>query len=770
MKNVRVLWAVAIVLLPLGLSMAQAFQLKESSTDATSDRNKHKHWHHHAFELKESSTDATSVRLQWQPQNGAIEYVVSRDGRIVGSTIALVGYFTDFDLRPGERYRYTVAARDASGTVIAQSAPVSVKTTRSTTIRTHYNVLAIAFNPQQASLLAEETFLKHRIQFLGLASLGSAMIDLYKGGIVSSAVTPALESGTNSVDYVHLVTRRDLPGLNGYSIVDLIEKGDIDHVWVVKSPVDFGENALFGNRPIQGSGVTTDNTWVPIPVNSSRSFFVNAFFNANGPPPDERSYDAYAHMVEGVMTSISDGHPDLWPRNLPYRVYTHERTSLATEQAWLNVWERFRLTDGWNGLSPVAYASEGNGNIGSSHFPPPTPRNCPDYCYFDHPTWQRYIDSLADDWLSFPEFSNIKRKLNGYDFGAFNYYAEGDLSYEAAFGTSPEVHNSFSHAAASYHQWWFAHLPHNPGVSGGKLNNWWPYIFDFNRFNGSLIDYKVEGFPKIPACFRPVRGEYGTNERSAEDWGYWHSQNGFSPGGKAAQLSIVSKVADPHYVKTGRHALKVYVENTQYWEWSGVGRNDVFYPVSRNAHWNLPNLAEVRFSIKPGENKGLLLGTNPIVRLYKNGGNRIELVPQGNGRYANLFLKDALRDSEGWYNLSIPLMGDTTWEKNVIGYIDPVLSKPEKQAAKTQLEKDILADLNYVEISIRSTTSKWDAPYDVVSYYVDGLELLERGKVNSGVNHPRELHSEALAEPDMNFSIDPDAIIQRNTGRCPQEP
>ena len=59
----------------------------------------------------------------------------------------------------------------------------------------------------------------------------------------------------------------------------------------------------------------------------------------------------------------------------------------------------------------------------------------------------------------------------------------------------------------------------------------------------------------------------------------------------------------------------------------------------------------------------------------------------------------------------------------MIGYIDPGLPKTEQQAAKAQLEKDILADVNYVEISIRSTTSRTLAPYDVLSYYIDGLEL-----------------------------------------------
>ncbi|MGZ3241649.1 MAG: hypothetical protein ACXWJK_15640, partial [Burkholderiaceae bacterium] len=596
---------------------------------------------------------------------------------------------------------------------------VLAHTTRSSTIRTHYNILVIAFNPERATLRTEETYLKHRIQFLKLASLGSAEISVYKGGIISLATTAPAIPGTNSVDYVSLVSRRDL-GLNGYSIVDLIERGDIDHVWVVKSAVDFGENAFIGNRRIQGAGVTTDNTWVPIPVKSSRSFFVNAF------SPDDRSYDAYAHMVEGVMTSISDGHPEFWPRDLPYVVYTPDRLSLATRDALLNVWERFRLSDEWNGTSPVAYASKGNGNMGSSHFPPNSSRDCDNYCYYDHATWQHYIDSVADDWFSFPNFSNTKRKLNGYDFGAFNNYAEGDTSYSTTFGTSPELHSSFVHSSASYHQWWFAHLPHNSGVNNSKLNNWWPYLFDFNRFDGAQIDYEVKGFTKIASSFNPIGGELGTNVKDAKNWGYWNSQNGTYPGGaKAAEISAVSKHRNPQEIKAGSHAIKIYIESTQYGDEGGFGRNDVFYPASRNAHWNLPDLTQLKFSIKPGINKQLLVGTNPIVRLYKNGGTRIEFVPRNRGVYANLFLANNFMDSNGWYNFSIPLAGDAIWEKNVIGYIEPGLSDAATQAARAQLESEILADLNYVEISIRSTTSQSaNPPYDVVSYYIDGIELL----------------------------------------------
>ena len=684
-----------------------------------------------AFEVKVASTDATSVRLQWTPLAGAIEYLVFRNGAYAGSSIAAVGYFTDFELRPNQPYQYVVKAHVATtGVLIAQSLVVPARTARSIRIRRQFTVLAIAFDPEGADPITEATYLKHRIQFLKLASLGDAIIHLYKGAIVSLPLMPPLRAGTRELDYVSLVTRRDWPGLEGHSILDLVEKGDIDHVWVVKAPDDvaIAENMLMGSRPIQGNdGLVTSITWQPLYVACSRSFFVNSYL------PDERSYDAYAHWGEGVMSSVTDGHPENWPRAFPYLVYAdhNDRYNDALVQRNLNVWERFRLADGWNGRSEVAYASSGNSNAGSSHFPPTTPRTggYDDYTYFDFggPAWHRYVDSAADDWQNYPEFSDARRRINGYEFGAFNNYAEGEPSYSAAFGASPEAHKSYSAAAASFHQWWFAHMPHNSGVSDGRLSTWWPYLYDFNRFNGSKIDYPVYGFREIEHDFPSVAGEYGTEQQRAAGWGYWHSQNGFSPGGKSGELSIVRRADDPLHVKRGEYALKVRVENAQYWEWLGVGRNDVFYPVSRNAHWQRPNLAEVRFSIKPERNAGLLAGTNPIVRLYKNQGTRVELVPLSKGAYTNRLRDLSLRDSAGWYNFRAVLSGDPRWEKNVIGYIDPRLSGPALQAARARLEHDILSDLSYVEISLRSTgTATTDPPFHALTYYIDDLELLDK--------------------------------------------
>ncbi len=707
-----------IVLALIMLFVLNSYAERKNELEQIPSRNTTK------FELRVVSSDAVSVMLRWHPRSDASSYEVIRDGTLVGRSSASVGYFTDFDLAPGRLYRYSVVAENSSGAPVGFSEPLVARTGTSAAIRTRYKVLAIAFNPGSDSLVKENAFLQHRIQFLKLASLGSADIELYKGGIVSAPIQPAVDPGNNSVDYKDLVTRRDL-GLSGYSIIDLIEKGEIDHVWVVKSSVDFAENALIGNRPIQGPGISTPNTWVPIRVNCSRSFFVNAY------TPDARAYDAYAHMVEGVMTSISDGHPESWPRNLSYTVYTPDRSSYATTSASLNLWEKFRLADEWNGPSSVAYASKGNGNMGSSHFPPTSLRTCEDYCYFDLSTWQRYIGSAADDWLYFPLFSGAPRMLNGYDFGAFNHYTEGDPSYSDELGTSPELHRSFRFGTASFHQWWFAHLPHNAGVTDGILNNWWPYLYDFNRFDGVPVNFEVTGIPTHRISHHAL--PFNPNNVDENNWGYWNSENGWNfekwlkqgelaPGAKVGRMTIVTR-RDVPGINEAAFALSVTIENTQDFEEVGVGRNDVFYPVSRNAHWNLQNLRQVRFAVKPYLNPQLIAGTNPIVRLYKNGGQRIEFVPRVRGTYANMFRDQQFRDAAGWFRFAIPVAGDETWEKHIIGYIEPGLSASAKQAAQAQLEAEILKDVNYVEISIRSVTSRSVNPDDFVSYYIQGISF-----------------------------------------------
>ena len=685
------------------------------------------------FKVNEAKSDATSVLLIWNPLSDIKSYSVFRNGIKIGFTKSKTGYFTDFNLMPEQTYQYHIVAIDFDNKPCALSDTLSVTTKNANTIRTHFKVLALAFYPtvvNNKELTGIKTYFKQRLDFFKLASFGSAILEPYKNDIVTiKAKPPILFDGNFNINYSLLVSKA-YAELNGYSIIDLVEKGDVDLVWVIKAPdgCNFHENYLVGNLDI-GNANATGEKWISDKVGCSRSFFVNSYL------PDERCNDAYAHNIEGIMSSICDGYPDNWPRDKEYEVYTHNRSNTTKEIKSLHLFERFRLADEWGGTA--SYASKGNGNCGTSHFPPNSPRyvdpNCTGYCYdgdyayYFNVTWKNYIDCDADDWLNYPDFKNEKRKLNGYDFGAFNYYAISDRSYSSALGTSPELHPSFTISPYAYHHWWFSHIPHNRGVTDGKLNNWWVYIYDFNRFNGSRINYQVNGFSTIPDVFQSINNEYGTEEENSDNWGYWNSYNSFSKFGKHGTISVTDKVNNPTCVKNGNVSLMVSIENTELNLDSDKGANEIFYPRFKNAHWDLSAIDGIKFSIKPYENPDLIVGTNPIIKLCKNGGNRIELIPVQSGFYNNLFSNNSMRDETGWYNFIVPVSGSLNWEKNIIGYIDPKLSIEDKAAEKIKLENDILSDVNYVVVSLKST--RVNDPIDICSFYLDGLEFFQ-GVIN----------------------------------------
>ena len=682
------------------------------------------------FKINSVKSDATSALLNWNPILNIKAYIVYRNNTNVGTTRSKTGYFSDFNLIPNQTYQYNIVAIDSNNIQNALSDTISVTTKNVSAIRTHYKVLVVAFYPTVIDineLTGIKTFLKHRLDFFRLASFGSAILEAYKNDVITiKATPPILFQGNFNINF-SLLVNAPYAELDGYSIVDLIEKGDVDLVWITKAPdgCNFHENYLVGNLDI-GNANSTGEKWISDKVGCSRSFFVNCYSS------DERCNDAYAHNIEGVMSSICDGYPDNWPRDKEYVLYTHTISDFTTKEIRnLHLFERFRLADEWGGMG--SYASKGNGNCGTSHFPPNSPRYidtaCTGYCYsgdyayFFNETWKNYIDCVADDWLNYPNFDNVKRKLNGFDFGAFNYYAENDSSYSTALGTSPELHSSFSFSASSYHHWWFSHIPHNPGVSNGKLNNWWFYIFDFNRFNGCKINYLVTGFPDIPDVFQSNNNEYGTEEITSDNWGYWHSNNSFSPFGKYGKISAVNKDNNPTFVKNGNASLMVYVENTELYENSDRGANEIYYPRFKNAHWDLSAIDSIKFSIKLGENPNLIVGTNPIIKLCKNGGNRIEMIPIQDGYYKNLFSDTTSKDANGWYNFTVPVSGNSKWEKNIIGYIDSELNLEDKDAEKLKIEKDILSEVNYVVISVKSTRVKY--PLDSCSFYIDDLEFVQ---------------------------------------------
>jgi hypothetical protein len=64
--------------------------------------------------------------------------------------------------------------------------------------------------------------------------------------------------------------------------------------------------------------------------------------------------------------------------------------------------------------------------------------------------------STCDDWLNYPDLIGQRRQVNCHDWG------EGDIR--------------------AHHKWWLRRLPRAPGRTDGRLNNWWAYVVDFNRF------------------------------------------------------------------------------------------------------------------------------------------------------------------------------------------------------------------------------------------------------------------------------------------------
>ncbi len=75
------------------------------------------------------AASASTIRLAWKPVTDAVEYVIERDGAVVGSTAATG--FTDSGLADGTTYSYTVLARGRDLTV-ARSPAVKASTTADT--------------------------------------------------------------------------------------------------------------------------------------------------------------------------------------------------------------------------------------------------------------------------------------------------------------------------------------------------------------------------------------------------------------------------------------------------------------------------------------------------------------------------------------------------------------------------------------------------------------------------------------------------------------
>lgn len=128
----------------------------------------------------------------------------------------------------------------------------------------------------------------------------------------------------------------------------------------------------------------------------------------------------------------------------------------ATMSHFYGGWKVDELTTNWARFAANFHQS-GTAAVGTCHYPPNAEK---DYDYSN----PRFVDSTADDWLNYPNLKGKKMPVNCEAWGG------------------PDYHRN-------YMKWWFTRLPRAAGWNqDGRLNNWWVYVFAFDRFdkNGQM--------------------------------------------------------------------------------------------------------------------------------------------------------------------------------------------------------------------------------------------------------------------------------------------
>jgi hypothetical protein len=106
-------------------------------------------------------------------------------------------------------------------------------------------------------------------------------------------------------------------------------------------------------------------------------------------------------------------------------------------------------THAWNRFTLYDKVAPGRSGCGWMHYAPSSDR---DYDWGN----PRTVWSTCHDWLNYPNLTGERRQVDREEWGG------GEIR--------------------AHHRWWLRHLPHVEGRTGGKLNNWWAYAVDFNRF------------------------------------------------------------------------------------------------------------------------------------------------------------------------------------------------------------------------------------------------------------------------------------------------
>jgi hypothetical protein len=209
-----------------------------------------------------------------------------------------------------------------------------------------------------------------------------------------------------------------------FDVIPQINSGEIDEVWLFGFPyAGYYESHMAGPRAF----------WCNSPPLGAPGPF--SYRGVERPPPVQRRFVIMGFNYErGVGEMLEDlGHR---AESIMAKVYDGVRGEA-------NLWERFTRYD---------LTHPGRAECGNVHFAPSSLR---DYDWGN----RRPVLSRCDDWHNFPQFKGTVRTVDCREWG------NGDIRL--------------------HHLWWFRHLPHVPGETNGRLNNWWEYII---RVDGAALE------------------------------------------------------------------------------------------------------------------------------------------------------------------------------------------------------------------------------------------------------------------------------------------
>jgi hypothetical protein len=221
--------------------------------------------------------------------------------------------------------------------------------------------------------------------------------------------------------------------VNDYHLIDRVMSREIDEVWLFGGP-NFG----YWESHMAGKGAIWCNS-SPL-VNSDRCTRRFVIMGFNYEREVAQMIHDMGHRMESIMAYVYHSSSAL--QNAWNSVNPKVQPPVGPDKFLhpKNDFERFML---FEKIAP------GRAEVGLVHTPPNADK---DYDWRNsNLAWSR-----CDDWLTYPTPHGTRRMLNCNEWG-----------------WGPDEH--------AYMKWWFKHVPHAPGFTGGIANNWWRYTMQVDN-------------------------------------------------------------------------------------------------------------------------------------------------------------------------------------------------------------------------------------------------------------------------------------------------